>query len=381
MRLDQNREAGFDVEGRIIDAQGVSTPLSGNDFTARLPREGFFWIDITSASEDDIAALATALKLDDTLSAWLPRFGQSARFEARPQYLRISTWADAGSRGVIEGHILHSPAWLITLFDGPALRMDAARLSFQRLSAMIAAHPAYALVIVLDELVTGFYPRLERADELLDQLEDQVFLAPAAGQLLSLADLRRELSSLHRLLVPLRDRVNTLLASTGGVPGISAEVAPWFQTYSERLADLIDLIEDYRQRTTEAMDSYGVSLANRQSEQINRLTVISWVFLPITFLTGYFGMNFNWAVNELFATRDDFLLLGVELPLLSLTVTLLLFKSLGWIGALRRKRLQSAAVGRRDPGGVGMSSANRKADGQGLPTLPAATSREGDKRE
>ena len=129
------------------------------------------------------------------------------------------------------------------------------------------------------------------------------------------------------------------------------------------------------------MESYGASLANRQSDQINRLTVISWVFLPITFLTGYFGMNFNWAVNELFATRDDFLLLGVGLPLLSLTVTLLLFKSLGWIGALRRRKLQSAAVGRRDPGVVGMNSTNRKADGHGLPTLPAATSRQGDKRE
>lgn len=364
------------MKAMLTDAQGVSTPLSGNDFATRLPREGFFWIDVTSASEDDIAALAAALKLDDTLRAWLPRFGQSARFESGPQYLRISTWADAGARGVVEGHLLYSSAWLITLFDGPASRMDAARLSFQRLGAMIASHPLYALVIVLDELVTGFYPRLERADDLLDQLEEQIFLAPAAGQLLSLADLRRELSSLHRLLAPLRDRVKILLTTIGGVPGISADVSPRFQTYGERLTDLVDLIDDYRQRTTEAMESYGANLANRQSDQINRLTVISWVFLPITFLTGFFGMNFNWAINELLATRDDFLLLGVGLPLFSLTVTLLLFKSLGWIGALRRRKLQSAVVGRRGPGVVGMNAANRKAEGQDSPTVPGASSRQ-----
>lgn len=365
------------MKATIIDAQGVSTPLSGNDFAARLPREGFFWIDVTSASEGDIEALAAALKLDDAVSAWLPRFGQSARLEASPQYVRISTWADAGPQGVIEGHLLYSPAWLITLFDGPALRMDAARLSFQRLSATIAEHPSYALATVLDELVTGFYPRLERADELLDELEGQIFLAPAAAQMVSLADLRRELSSLHRLLVPLRDKVKNLVTSVGGISGIGTSMTPWLQTFSERMEDLVDLIDDYRQRTTEAMESYGASLANRQSDQINRLTVISWVFLPITFLTGYFGMNFNWAVSELQATRDDFLLLGVGLPLLSLILTLLLFKSLGWIGAWRQRKAQSTAVGRRGPGAAGMSSARKERE-PSLSTLTATGSTRGD---
>ncbi|MGB4857240.1 MAG: CorA family divalent cation transporter, partial [Candidatus Dechloromonas phosphoritropha] len=84
--------------------------------------------------------------------------------------------------------------------------------------------------------------------------------------------------------------------------------------------------------------------ANRQSEQINRLTVISWVFLPLTFLTGFFGMNFKWAVNGLLATEDAFMLLGIGLPVLALVLTLLLFKSLGWVGAWRRKQQQAAAV-------------------------------------
>ena len=94
--------------------------------------------------------------------------------------------------------------------------------------------------------MTGFYPRLERADATLDKLEEQIFLNPVAAQLLSLADLRKELSSLHRLLVPLRDSMKTLVTSIGGIPGVSTEVAPWFQICSERLVDLVDLIDDYR---------------------------------------------------------------------------------------------------------------------------------------
>ncbi len=371
----QNRETDCQVKATLIDAQGVSTPLSGEDFAAALPKAGFFWLDLANATGDEIAALASALQLDDALSVWLPRFGQSARIEASPQYLRISTWADAGTRGVVEGHLLYSPLWLITVFDDAVSRMDEARMRFRGITAMIAAHPGYALVIVLNELVTGFYPRLERADATLDKLEEQIFLNPVAEQLLSLADLRKELSSLHRLLVPLRDTMKTLVTSIGGIPGISAEVAPWFQICSERLVDLVDLIDDYRQRTTEAMEGYAASISDRQSEQISRLTVISWVFLPITFLTGYFGMNFDWAINGFLATRDAFFLLGVGLPLLSLAFTLLWFKSLGWAGAWRRKKLQAASVGRRGPGAADTAGPDRKAaGGRSAPAKPPGNS-------
>jgi Mg2+ and Co2+ transporter CorA len=85
------------VKATLIDAQGVSTSLSGKEFAARLPESGFFWLDLANATEDEIAALASALHLDDTSSSWLPRFGQSARFKASAQHLRISTWADAGT--------------------------------------------------------------------------------------------------------------------------------------------------------------------------------------------------------------------------------------------------------------------------------------------
>jgi len=326
------------LKATLIDAQGVCTSSSGEELAARLPARGFFWLDLANASEDELAIVASALRLDDTLSSWLPRFGRSAHLESSPQHLRISAWADAGAQGVVEGHILYSPAWLITAFDGDALCTEAARQRFRELGDKIATDPGYALLAVLNELLTGFYPRLERADELLDRLEDQIFLNPVAEQLLSLADLRRELSSLHRLLVPLRDRVKNVVTSIGGFPGISANVWPSFQTYSERLTDLVELIDEYRQRTADAMEAYAANVSNQHSEQINRLTVISWVFLPISFLTGYFGMNFDWAVNQLLATRDAFFLLGVGLPLFSLVLTLLVFKSLGWLGAWRRKR-------------------------------------------
>jgi len=353
------------MKATLIDAQGASTRISGEDFAVRLPQSGFFWLDIAHATQDEFAMLASALQLDETASAWLPRFGQASRYETSSQTIRISTWAAVGERGVAEVHLLYSPAWLITVCDGALSGGDRLHAGFRRMSESLAAHPDYALAFVLNELVTGFYPRLERADEILDQLEDAIFLDPNPEQLFALADLRRGLSSLHRRLVPLCDALKALITTTGGIdiPGIGREVGPWLHTYSERLIDLADRIDSYRQRTTEAMEGYGASLSNRQSEQINRLTVISWVFLPITFLTGYFGMNFNWAINGFLATEDAFILLGVGLPALALVATLLLFKSLGWVGTWRRKQQQAAAAGSLSPGAVGTGSQNRAASG------------------
>ena len=81
------------MKATIIDAHGVSTPLPAKEFAARLPASGFFWLNVANATAEEIAALASALQFDPTLSTWLPRFGQSARFEASPHYPRISTWA------------------------------------------------------------------------------------------------------------------------------------------------------------------------------------------------------------------------------------------------------------------------------------------------
>ena len=115
------------------------------------------------------------------------------------------------------------------------------------------------------------------------------------------------------------------------------EKADLFRDYGERISDLIDKVDDLRQRASEAMESYGTSVSNRQSQVINRLTIISAIFLPLTFLTGYFGMNFQW-MNTRLDSLAAFLLFGAGLFLALLTCTLLLFKGMGWLGEGGRRK-------------------------------------------
>src|SRR5262249_47896689 len=104
---------------------------------------------------------------------------------------------------------------------------------------------------------------------------------------------------------------------------------------AERIADLIDKIDDLRQRVRDAMESYGTSVSNRQARIINRLTILSAIFLPLTFLTGFFGMNFQWLIESIASFRV-FLILGIGLFVATLVTTLALFRGRGWLDGDRR---------------------------------------------
>jgi len=92
-----------------------------------------------------------------------------------------------------------------------------------------------------------------------------------------------------------------------------------------------DLIDSYRDLLAGAMDAYLSTVANRQNEVMKQLTIIATVFLPLTFLTGFFGMNFAFAVNHVQNTLLGFLLLGVGSCLASIAVMWAYFRRKRWM--------------------------------------------------
>src|SRR5262249_36147940 len=186
------------------------------------------------------------------------------------------------------------------------------------------------LLIVLDDFIASFHPILDQAEQTLYELEDEILRTPREAQLQQLSTLRQQLSSLHRLWEPQREAVATFSLAVGAAPGMR-EKAGLFRDYAERIADLIDKIDDLRQRIRDAMESYGTSVSNRQARIINRLTILSAIFLPLTFLTGFFGMNFQWLIERIASFRL-FLILGIGLFVATLVTTLALFYRRGRLG-------------------------------------------------
>ncbi len=329
------------MNATLFDIKKGVFQVSADELSQRLPAGGFFWLDIDGASMEELELAAAALHLSEPLSSWLPRFGQRARLEAGRQQIRISTWGVGASGLPIEVHVLFTQSWLLTVHAGCGISMDRARLIYRNVVDMVEAR-YLGLHIILTELMAGFDPLIEHLDELLYALEEQIIQAPTEPQIEQLVRLRKQLWTLHRIWEPQEWAAKQLSFSTKKLPGMS-ERADLVRDYAERISDLMDRINDLRQRATEAMESYGTSVSNRQSQVINRLTIISAVFLPLTFLTGFFGMNFEWMIARL-DSLATFLFLGVGSFIAVLAATLLLFRSRGWLGEKQASKHGASAT-------------------------------------
>jgi len=322
----------------IFDEKRGIFQISLHEVTQVLPMGHFFWLDIESASLGDIQVVTTALQTSEPMSSWLQRFGQRSRFEVVDNRARITVFAAGASGLPVEGHVLYTPSWLLTVHNGAGASMDRARDMCKTLASRVKLDPAGVVLLILNEFMSSFGSVLDAADEALGELEDQILQEPKASQLQQLSLLRKQMWSLHMLWEPQYEASKEFSLAVGTVPEMS-EKAHYFQDYAEKIADLMDKIDDLRQRANEAMASYATSVSNRQSQIINRLTVISAIFLPLTFLTGYFGMNFQWMTDHV-QSRGFFLFFGVGLFVAFLTTTLLLFKRKGWLGEKARNHEQ-----------------------------------------
>lgn len=147
---------------------------------------------------------------------------------------------------------------------------------------------AYAL---LDTVIDGFFPVLEAYGERIEDLEDEAVLRPNRKTLAKIYDIKRELLALRRSIWPQREAIYNLVRD--GSTLISPEVQVYLRDCYDHANHVLDMLESYRELTSSLMDVYMSSINNRMNEVMKFLTVISSIFIPLTFIAGVYGMNFN----------------------------------------------------------------------------------------
>jgi magnesium transporter len=138
--------------------------------------------------------------------------------------------------------------------------------------------------------------------EEIEELEDEVVLNPTRQTLEKVHRLKRELLTLRRAIWPQRDAINSLIRDSSDL--ISSEVRVYLRDCYDHTVQVLDMVETYRELTSSLMDVYLSSVSNRMNEVMKLLTVISTIFIPLTFIAGVYGMNFNperspWNMPEL----------------------------------------------------------------------------------
>lgn len=149
----------------------------------------------------------------------------------------------------------------------------------------------YLVYTLIDSIIDGFFPVLEAYGEQIEELEDEVVVNPTRNTIKKIYQIRRELLALRRAIWPQRDAINSLIRD--GSDLISPEVQIYLRDCYDHAVQVMDMVETYRELTSGLMDIYLSSVGNKMNEIMKLLTVISTIFIPLTFIAGVYGMNFN----------------------------------------------------------------------------------------
>ncbi|WP_026734792.1 magnesium/cobalt transporter CorA [Fischerella sp. PCC 9605] len=149
----------------------------------------------------------------------------------------------------------------------------------------------YLAYTLLDAIIDGFFPVLENYGEWIEDLEEEVIMKPTRRTLKKIYRVRRDLLQLRRAIWPQRNAINSLIQDRSEI--ISEEVRIYLRDCYDHAVQVMDMVENYREIASSLMDMYLSSLGNKTNEVMKLLTVVSSIFIPLTFIAGIYGMNFN----------------------------------------------------------------------------------------
>ena len=215
---------------------------------------------------------------------------------------------------------------------------------------MRRAGPDYLAYAILDAIVDGFFPLLEIYGEKIEALEEEVVVRPSRASLERVHSAKRDLLTMRRAVWPLRDALNSLIREESEL--ISAQTRLYMRDCYDHTVQIIDMVETYRELAAGLMDIYMSSLSQKLNEVMKVLTIISTIFIPLTFIAGVYGMNFDF-MPEL-RQRWGYPVVMASMILLALAM-LWYFVRKGWIGsgpgaaAGRVNRARRTVVRRKSP--------------------------------
>lgn len=288
------------------------------------------WLDLESPSTEEIELLSSAfhfhpLAIEDCLSeSSLPKIDDYG------DHLFLILHGSTKDRipgqfTTYEIDCFISRSYLVTVHFHPSRSIERSRDRCLKGSPAIAKGLDFLLHEILDGMVDNYFPLLDDYDDLLDGLEDAVFTNPTNETLNKIFSLKRDVMHLRRVAAPQREIFNRL--SRNDFPALSKKSAMYFRDVYDHLVRIYDLAESYRDLISGILEAYLSVVSNRMNEIMKVLTVIATIILPLTLITGIYGMNFE-VMPELHLRYGYFMVLGTMAGLSA--IMLIWFRRKGW---------------------------------------------------
>ena len=289
----------------------------------------FFWIDLDRPDANDFTILREVFRFHPLAIEDSEHFGQRAKIDDYDDYAFLVLYgASPDEDRLVEVHCFYSERYLVTLHRDEAPAFTDVRDRIAKRTQPIE-HGARLLYRIVDGLVDSFFPMLADFDDRIDELEDQTFVQASDAQLQEIFAMKKLLVGLRKAITPQRDMFARIAGGIQTLPGTTPDDERYFRDVYDHLIRISDLIDTYRDLLTSSMDVYLSTVSNRLNAVMKQLTIIATIFLPLAWLTGFFGQNFGWMVRHI-GSWEAFTLFGLGTEVAAAAVMLVYFKRRGW---------------------------------------------------
>lgn len=282
-------------DGRVVDE-----PLHA----VRGRPHGLLWVRATAPTSAEVEALAKAFHLHPLAVEDILNRNQRPKIDDYPQHLFVVLFGAVPTSGLeielVEIHVAAGDGYVLTIADRELPALEALATTIDRRPEQGAGSADLLLYRVADAVVDSLLPILDTIDAGIDSVENEIITHPRQVTLRRVFTLKRDLNALRRVLGPQRDLLQSLTSPRSKRIGEEAQL--YLRDVYDHTVRIAEELDGFRDTVTSALDVYLSSVSNRLGEQTRRLTVVATIFLPLTFLTGFFGMNFAFLVGAISTT-------------------------------------------------------------------------------
>ncbi len=303
----------------------------------RLSQSGAIWVNVDGLGDSGtMTRLGDLFGLHRLVLEDVVHVGQRAKLEVYDEHLfvvlRMMDGAEFGQGEQVS--LVLGKNYVLTFQERPGDCFEPVRTRLRegkgRIRRAGADYLAYALV---DAVVDGYFPVLEQVGDRLDAIEDEIYTQPGKDSLMRTQELKTILRELRRFASAHRDVTTVLLHED--TPFVVESTEVYLRDCADHAIRVTEMIDSYREATTDLMGAYLSSASNRLNEVMKVLTIVASIFIPLSFLAGIYGMNFDrsvstWNMPELAWPWGYPILLSFMAAVAG--GMLLFFKRRGWLG-------------------------------------------------
>ncbi len=279
-------------------------------------KQNLVWLDLEKATPEEASLLSTCfnfhpLAIEDCITeTLLPKIDNFGDYLFLVLHGSLAT-ADQ-EFATAEINFFLGRNYLVTYHDEPSRSVNRTKERCLKKGPPMTLGADFLLHDILDGMVDHYFPVLDRFDQAVDRVEEKVFSNPSKEILNEIISLKKEVMALRRVTGPQREILNRLSRDKFRV--VSSKAAVYYRDVYDHLVRITDLAESYRDIISGVLEAYLSQISNRLNEIMKVLTIFTATMMPLTLITGIYGMNFE-HMPELQSRYGYFAVLGTMLAL------------------------------------------------------------------